>query len=471
MDIILYNFAKRQNSTKEPNPVDATRTMVHDVQIKNETSFLSPTFILSPEALGSGFSPTKFNYCSVPYWQRHYFVKDWRWNPPYWELDLTVDALASFKYSIADTEAYILRSASMFNGNVQDNFYPAMSDVRITKTPVACPWYAVSPSGGSYVIGCINYQTSNRVGAVSYYALTQSQMGQILNYLFRDGIYNDMAVDEISDGLFKAMFNPFQYITSCTWFPFDISAFGSQTSDIKVGYWSTHVNGIMVSALAERTFITAQIPNHPQISRGAYLNRAPYTRVTLYIPPFGSIPIDTNIFSLGNYLYSAVMIDHVTGQATIRISGCSSPAALDHTNIMTERSGEIGVPIQLAQVLTDNFHALTSGAGAIGSLVTGNLAGAISGISSAIESQMPKVSTSGANGSFIAFIQEPVLITEHYLITAENNAENGRPLCEIRRIGSLSGYIQCSDADHSFGCTDVERQIINNYLKSGFYYE
>ena len=34
---------------------------------------------------------------------------------------------------------------------------------------------------------------------------------------------------------------------------------------VKVGYWSTGVNGIMVTNLAEKTFVTATIPQHPQV--------------------------------------------------------------------------------------------------------------------------------------------------------------------------------------------------------------
>lgn len=471
MLVVLQYFSKRPNSTKEPNPMDASRKEIPDVQLKEGCSFLSPTLILSADALGSGFSPVKYNYVSIPYWQRHYFIKDWRYNAPYWEVDLTVDVLASFKFAIGETQAYILRSSALNNGAITDTFYPAKSDPIIVRTPVACSWYGVAPSQGCYVMGIINYQTSSRVGAISYYALTSYQLGQILNFLFSDRIYNAESLYDVEAGLFKAMFNPFQYITSCTWFPFSITAFGSTQTDIKVGYWSTAINGIMVSALAEKTFVTAQIPHHPQVARGQYLDRAPYHRMTLYIPPFGSIPIDTNILSNGYYLYSGVMIDHITGQATIRISTCSGPDNLDDTYIITERSGQIGVPVQLAQVLTDNMHTVTSAAGAVGSLLSGNILGAISGAANALESQMPKVSTSGANGSFVAFIQSPVLISEFMQLTEENNSEFGKPLYSTMKIKNIPGYVLCGEADHPFPATDAERQIINNFLKSGFYFE
>lgn len=470
MNVILYNFSKRPNSTKEPNPMDATRKEIPDVQLKNECSFLSPTLILSQSALGSGFSPVKYNYVTIPYWQRHYFVKDWRWVNPYWEVDLTVDALASFKYAIGETEAYILRSSAVYDGNIIDNFYPAKTNPFLSRISVACSWYGVAPSGGCYVVGIINYQTSNRVGAISYYALTPAQLGSVLRFLFSDQIYNNELVSGVDEGLFKAMFNPFQYIVSCMWFPFATSSFGSTTTDIKCGYWSTGVNGVMVSALAQKTYVTANIPGHPQAARGAFLDHAPYTRMTLYLPPFGAIPIDTSTLSNGYYLYSPVMIDHITGQATIRISTCE-PDSLDETHVVTERSGQLGVPIQLAQVLTDNFHTATSIGGAIGAALTGNIFGAISGVSSAIESQMPQVSTSGANGSFVAFIQQPVLIIERTMLVNENKEEFGKPIYQNFKINTIPGYILCGEADHDFACTDVESQMINNALKTGFFYE
>ena len=272
-------------------------------------------------------------------------------------------------------------------------------------------------------------------------------------------------------GLYKSLFNPFQYIVSCLWFPFAVQAFGSTQTDVKVGYWSTGINGIMVSSLAEKTFVTATIPNHPQVSRGTYLNHAPYTRLTLYIPPFGSIPLDTNFREIGNYLYSAVLVDHITGQATIRVSISPSSSNLSEYNIMTEKSGMIGVPIQLAQIMPDYIGTVNSVGGTIGSILTGNIGGAISNVMSAIESQMPKVSTSGANGSFIETLQYPQLICEFLKLTDEDNTEFGRPLCAIRTINTLSGYVQCGEDDHSFTATKSEADDINRNLKQGFFYE
>ena len=469
MFVQCWSFQKRPNSTKQPFPGDPNMLQLNNVELKEETSVLSPTLKLSPKIDGLSVGPTLFNYVCIPQWQRYYYVREWRYVGNAWEIDLAVDVLASFREMIGDTEAYILRSSALYDGDIIDTQYPTKPDIDFVNVPVACSWYNVAPSGGCYVVGLINYQSSNKVGATAYYALTPSQFSSVLAWLFGDTIANSQV--NIDQNLFKAIFNPLQYFTSCTWFPFTIDAFGSTQTDVKAGYWSTGVNGIMVSALAQKTFITATIPNHPQLSRGSYLNRSPYTRLSLYIPPFGCIPIDTNCLSNGHYLYSAVLIDHITGQATIRISTCQDALHLNEYNIITERTGTIGVPIQLAQVLTDTMNTLTTVGGAAGALFTGNILGAVANITSAIESQMPKVSTSGSNGSFCSFIQQPILTAEYYLLPEENNAEYGRPLCKEMKISSIPGYIKCGESDHQFPGTQGERDEINKFLSDGFFYE
>ena len=469
MNVTLYKFTKRINSTKQPASADGHS---FTCQLKDETSFMNPILKFSPDHLTSGvFSPDVYNYAYILYWNRFYYITDWKYINGSWEAYLTVDVMASFRSEIGATSAYIIRSNSASNGNIIDSFYPAKTDVTIQKTNVACAWYNVAPSGGSYILGVINYENGNKIGALNYYALTTSQLSSILNYLFTDNIYNASSISEIGSGLYKSMFNPFQYIVSCLWFPFATSAFGSSQTDVKVGYWSTGVQGIIVSSLAEKTFVTATLPDHPQLSRGAYLNRAPYTKHTLYIPPFGCIPIDTNFISIGKYLYSAVLVDHITGQATIRVALSPSSSNLNEYNIMCERTGMIGVPIQLAQVLTDYVNTLSSATDVISSALTLNISGIFKGLLSAVDSQMPKVSTSGANGSFIETLQYPQLVSEFLNIVNENQTEFGRPLCDTRTISTLSGYIQCGEADHAFSGTKAENEEINRNMQTGFFYE
>lgn len=470
MTIKFYSFSKRKNSTAQPAANSEVLTL-SSVELKEECNFITPVLKLKGLTNGTAFVPGMYNYVYIPLWLRYYFIRDWRYINGLWEVELIVDAMATFKTAIGNTQTYIERSASASDGAIIDTLYPAKTNISITKVVAAAAWYNVAPSGGTYVVGLINYATGNKVGAVSYYALTSAQLAQLMAFLFSNNIFNSSSITEMSEGLYKSLFNPFQYVVSCIWFPFSSASFGSGTEDMKVGYWSTGINATIVSSLAQKTYVTATIPSHPQVSRGTFLNHAPYTRMCLYIPPFGSIPIDTNFVEIGNYLYSAVLVDHITGQATIRVAISASSSNVDEYNIITERSGMMGVPIQLAQVMADYVNTVGSVGGAVTSLLTGNISGLINSAMSAVESQMPKVSTSGANGSFIECIQQPVLMVENLLLAAEDNTEFGRPLCDIRTINTLPGYIKCGNADHAFGGTDYERNTINEYMRNGFFYE
>ena len=469
MQIYLYKFNKRPNSTAQPLP---SAGKAFTVQIKDECSFITPVLRFTPDNLVSGvFSPVAYNYAQIAYWQRFYYITDWQYINGSWEATLSVDVLASFKAEIGTTSAYVVRAAGASDGSIIDNFYPAKTNVNITRVSAASSWYAVSPTGGTFVIGVISGKQLGRVGAVVYYALTSAELTSLMNYLFSNNIFNASNISEIGEGLFKSLFNPSEYIVSCMWFPFANTVFGSSTDEIKIGYYFTGVTAVIVSALAEKTYITATIPNHPQISRGSFLNHAPFTRLTLYVPPFGSIPLDTNFMELGNYLYSPVVIDHITGVATLRVSICADSSHLDESQVLTERSAMLGVPIQISQVMPDYMGTLASIGQATASTLSGNISGAITGVVSAINSQMPKVSSLGANGSFIECIESPLLIAEHLQLADEDNTEYGRPLCKIKTISTLSGYIQCGEDDHSFSATKKETDEINRYMKSGFFYE
>ena len=477
MNVTLYKFTKRINSTKQPAQSDGH---IFTCQLKDETSFMNPILKFSPDHLTSGvFSPDIYNYAYILYWNRFYYITDWKYINGSWEAYLTVDVMASFRSEIGATSSYIIRSNSQFNGNIIDSFYPSTSVCSITKQQISSDIYHTTIPGGCFVVGVINNSSSsNKMGAIIYYALTASQMASLLNYLFSSNIYNNSSISEIGEGLYKSLFDPFQYIASCMWFPFPVSALGNTTETINVGYWSTGVTGTIVTYVTKEIGFKTNSPiaRHPQISRGAYLDHAPYTRLTAFYPPFGEIPIDTTFMQYGanNYLYGKIFCDMVTGVAdcTITITeGYDTDTTADPYKYMTMRTAQIGVPIQISQVMSDYVSTLSSGVGAVSSLFSGNISGIFNNIISGVESAMPKVSSLGANGSLVEIIEAPYLIVEHMQIVDENRTEFGRPLCDTRTISTLSGYIQCGEADHAFSGTRAENEEINRNMKEGFFYE
>ena len=480
MLVQLYKFNKRPNSTLQPAPADVQKSL--NCQIKDECSFLSPVLRFNTGILTSGtFSPSAYNYAMIPYWQRYYCITDWQWVNGAWEAYLTVDPMASFKTEIGNTSAYIVRCAdnNNFDGNIIDTFYPTTTQVEISHISFNAPWFNKPLNDGCFIVGLINNDsTTNRMGSVVYYAMYNSEFRNLMQYLFSSNIYNNSSITEIGEGLYKSLFNPFQYFVSVMWVPWTSPEIASGADrEINVGYWNSGCTGKVVNhVIMEGGFTSGQIPNHPQITRGAFLNHEPFTRVTAYVPPFGEIPIDTMFMQQGNnnHLYCHYEFDVVTGicEAYFSITnGQDPPLEADAYNIITMRNAQLGVPIQISQIMSDYISSLSSAAGAISNAFSFNIAGIFENLGSAVSAAMPKVSSLGSNGSLINIAEKGFIVVEHYRQSGINRAEFGRPLCQTKTINTLSGYIKCGEADHPFTATKTESEEINRNLSSGFFYE
>lgn len=466
MQIQLYQFAKKKNSTIQPE-----QGVSVDVVLKEPTNMLSPVIRITQARIGANIAPTMYNYVYIPKFTRYYFISNWDYTGGCWECTCVCDVMASWKTYISAQSVYVERAQAEYDGNIIDVMFPAKTDYSKTYASLADSWNGVAPSGGSYVLGLLNYQNTGSIGAVTYYALTPSQIASFITYIFGNNIFQSSNINEISEGLFKGLFNPAQYIVSCIWFPESNNAFGSVSASIKIGYWDTGINAIIVSALVAERFVTGILPDHPQAgTRGVFLNYSPYAYYTLYVPPFGCITIESSIRAHGKYLRCPVYIDHITGQATMRIGVTETQVTSGEPNILGEEiTTMFGVPIQLAQVMSDYTGSIGRMAGGA---ITGNILSVLSGaVQTAISAYSPQVQSMGANGSFLLSSMSPGIIATFAKITDPSDSILGRPLMKQKAVAALSGFIKCSNVHVNIPCMDEEREQIESMLNTGFYYE
>lgn len=444
--------AKKDNSTAIPVMRDSA-----ECTFKNGCSMLSPTLLLNIR------TDTFPDYTFFKIENRIYKVTDIRSvRNDLFEIDGTVDVLATYKTEIGASTQYVVRSASASNGKVMDKKYPTIADtdevhINLTNISSQIP-HPFSAANGTYVLGLKSKITDS---GIAYYALNASQFASFVDFLY-DGNWLDAT--EVSNALQKMLVDPFDYIISCNWYPFTITGNSTQ---VYFGYWDW--TGVTMQQIPESDRIKSlthsdQLPNHPQISRGSYLNASPYTQITIDAYTFGRFPIDANRFLDDRSIIVSIGIDLFTGIGTIRITGT--------TGIIFESSATCAIPIELSQVRNDPLKPLVGAATAGMSLAKENYVGALKGIADTVENSMPQLISMGAVGSITAYAyNEPLISCVFYNITEEYNTDIGRPLMSPRIISSLSGYIECENAEIELSATKYEIEEVIRYLNNGFFYE
>lgn len=494
----FYKLEKRYNSTKIPD--GTTPKKVVTGYLREPSSTTSPTIKIDANfSFATGTPPFEWTYC---YWvqaNRYYFVKDWVWTEGIWEVHLTEDVLASFRTEIGNASEYILRTdtdGEEYNGQITDTTYPTTTEVETDVVAQANP-FTDNINSGCFIVGIISGDTANSIGAITYYVMTSAQFGSLKDMLFSDSNLEVMGIldgqglpliQDMSAELLKTLYNPYQYIASCMFFPFPVSIFSSSeianVSTIKIGWWTYNLSGARLCTSMIRAGENGiEFKEHPQAGdRGYYLNYEPYSKRYL-IGRFGTVALDSLCFQLDDYITVQYDIDVVSGQCRTMIGRTRD----EQFTLLAVRNFLLAVPIQLAQVGQDYIGTVTSAVKAVPAIMAGEAVGGVvggtvgafiggaiggaSGIYNTIKSSMPILETSGTNGSFLGANLNTYCVTQFYTIVDEDLEHRGRPLCDIRTINTLSGFVQCADGELDISCYEEEKTAINRFLTNGFFWE
>lgn len=481
IDVKFYIFSKKSNSTAQPSSVIGGNTeyiTTFSCLIKDSSGIISPVISIQG---GSTFNPAyivglnkTLNYAYIQaFGNRYYFVDEWTYSDGYWTASLRLDVLASWKSYIGATSAYVLRSASVYDDDIIDTLYATKAGSGHTGQQIDTEPY----TGNTLVLGIIGQGGSNTTtGAVQYYAFTAAQAFDFMKYLMgdKDSAFQSMIWSglNIVDEAIKATYNPFQYIASAMYFPVTFS--GSSVSTIKLGKWSIPQNATLLSNNPIK-IVTGNItiPVHPQgATRGKYLYCAPYSRYTLQYEPYGVIPLNSALMRPYKYVYCQNWIDGISGVSKLMVYATNN-SATGPLVLLGEYEGQVGVPVQLAQLATNLFTpAMAAVSGTAVGAATGDAMRVLGSIGDAIQSAMPQLRSGGSNGSVMAYsMPEPSLHLEYYSVVNENDDHKGRPLCQEKTLNTLSGYIQVMDGEITAPASATELESIKASLEAGFFYE
>ena len=460
----LYSLEKRDNSTKQPTGTGTEYNCV----LKDGCGILNPTIKLD---MGLTSDPSGYNYAYIAAFERYYFIEEWYFEDALWTASMRVDVLATYKTQIGSASLYVLRAAGAHNGNIIDTLYPAKTGCSFASDTKTNPWNTT----GIFVVGIVTQDAA--FGSMDYYVMTAAELRSMCLALTDPTTIIDSTYDfdlmDASAGLQLSLVDPMQYIKTCIMLPVaatDITNLGTSAT-INVYRWAAGTGKKVYPTSRITKSFTFTIQDHPDTSgRGNYVNSKPYTNITLTAPPFGCIDIDSSVTCNATNLYVDIELDPITGKGILVIT-CKGI-------VLNRIEAQIGVPISLSSVTRDYIGAASSALGSIGGMIgsamvgsVGGAIGSLSGIGNAIESLMPRANTIGTTGTFAANHGDFRLDFQFFRPVDDDNTHNGRPLCDVRTLSTLSGYQLIQDGDVAISGTATEDAKIRAYLEGGYYYE
>lgn len=492
MQVYLGTTNKKRNSTLQP-----TLTKKLNCILKEGTSLVNPTLIFDRKAVGH-----TYNYAYIPDFGRYYFVGDPVYDNARIEYPCRCDVLASFKTEIGSSSHYVLRSASESNGYIIDTRYPPSMENADTSFVNFTPsgTYGWSKPPQCYCVGIAG------LGGISYYYMNPAYFTGFFDKLFDPQFADDyLGIWGTLNPNLKALIDPLQYI-SCVWgFPFAYSsASGDSVSTIPVGPLNIQVTDSGGNPLSAKKassnlqfFVETPIgsaatalnpcvipkPSHPQKARGEYMHSSAYTICSM-LTPFGEYQLDASVIAQSTSTRLWARFYAPTGDLHIQvIAYMGADLVLDNSIVLLDIVGKAGINVPVSQIVArggySGIFSAMSNLSNIAGLATGNIPGTvintimggIGQIGSAAEAAIPKTTITGSQGSAANNDRGFCVTYQYYLAVDDDVTDHGQPLCEVRTLNTLSGFILCQAESVEITGTDQEANEVLNYLNTGFFYE
>lgn len=470
MNVSFYTFSKRINSTAQP-----TGGASYSCTLKSPSSVTRPSISLVWP--GSG-NPSAYNYAYIPDYGRYYWVSNWTYGDRQWTADLTVDVLASYKTQIGAASKYVLRSASDKNTNVIDSMWPAKAGYVMNETSAGSSlgWanYGNDSDGkGCFVVtvvGAGNGGASN--SGVAQYMMTGSAVQILLENMLNtiDGAWTSLTANDIFEAVKNILLLPFrfttdlsQYVRNIMWFPFKFPA--GSTSNVYLGLYQCQTLQPEVGSPVYANQGSISLSGIPPAGYDPWEFMAPFASFSFELEPFGVIPLDSSDIIGASLLKYAVKVDSMSGLGLLQLYA--------DDRIITTRTAQIGVAVPFGGTSPNYAGAITAAAALAGAFSDSDMSGErmIASIGSAVMAASPSGFVGGTSGGGAALIGVPTLHKRVMAHVDTDPVEAGYPLCLVKTINTLSGFVKCRDGDIDAPATSEELAQIESYLTGGFFYE
>lgn len=386
--------------------------------------------------------------------------------------------LSMFKHEIMSNQIpfkkYYFNTWNDYNDwkNGKDKFPIPFDDIDASGNPTDNNT-PITPSIPTSDIPDLNIFTIPTTSWNSFYVLDLTDLTNLSQFLWNsdESIYNS-----IVKGLSLCGNKPLDAIISLRLYPFNILTYcESVDNNLQIG----RVTVDTINTSKRLTKITPHIHVGSKfISRyyGDYKDYSPYTGLTLYLPYYGNLEIDTNSV-MEKTLNIDMIFDIYTGTATYILSVNGNIIKLLDCNIGFD------IPItstDYSTVTSSIFNGIMQTSVGIGSIASGNLIGlgaVTNGINNLVSAQASGgYQTSARPKSLISLMlcQHPYIIRTYtpYSEPTNYNIQHGYPYNKTSTISALKGYMEIENANLNISnATDNEIMEIRNLLRNGVIYK
>lgn len=467
----FYTTSKRHNSTLIP--ADGVEIAVN---LKGGADLNAPLFLLNSSSIP--------RYSMMMFEGKYYFINRVRnIRQDLYELECSVDVLATYKEEIQATDAFIL---------YHNHTNTEISDKRISTNTIK----AISSATGQFdTLGNVGSGANAAVvvnvmgeGSCCSYGMTQSEANNLMNNY--DDWWRDESqlpppqeIQSLTDvaEVLKYTAEAFYYsvkqlfssgsaaecLRSAIMLPIPKSALSGSSAPIYLGKYRTALNG---TKIYDRIFSDGCTVNIPW-QASDWRRNAPYTEIYLYIPYIGLVSISPSDVIGESSINISVNLDVSTGDSIFTIYTATHKLGQYSTNLGS--SFAIG-----SSNITPLAGATAIGAAAV-SAVTGGMASVIAGSAgfnglANFLSGMPSTYSGNSGAASIGLNSEVACFTIfHDTVANPHNLKEviGEPTNKVMNIGDISGYVQTLVASVAGSMTDDERMSINALLDGGVYIE
>lgn len=412
-------------------------------------------------------------YAYIPDFDKYYFVSSPTILTDYHvQYDLVEDYLASRKTEVGSTVAHIVYSSTGYDVYKVDTRLPVKTTVTTNHVSKSSGLDAT----GCYILSLITDKANGKTGAIGHYLMSESNLQNLVANLY------DISIQSV---IAEAFYSPMDMIANCIWIPVsyaDASALCSAEDTISLNNSPINTSGRPVRGCQVTTPIKifANVPVPIPSNVGDFRDTQPYTSASLYLPGVGLTDININDFIGSENVNVYTKVDITNGDIIYFIYN-------DNNEILKTVSFNGAEPVPLAHISANSKGALTGiggaaamlGAAMLGTgspaslLATGSL---LAAGNTALSFNQRAVSIKGGYSGRSSFAE-----TVFMLVIVKQNTEDpnnasyiarwGRPVGVTHAISNHSGYVQCEAASVAIAGDNTEREIINNYLNTGFFYE